>query len=84
MALRATGFKCIGKVAQNLRNGVHLYGAPQLFAAFNAFDDTCLAQDGEMAGNHRKIHSASMSHLTHSTRALIFRKAHKQGKALGI
>ena len=25
-----------------------------------------------------------MSHLTHSTRALIFRKAHKEGKALGI
>src|ERR1035441_9360314 len=25
-----------------------------------------------------------MSHLTHSTRASIFREAHKQGKALGI
>jgi hypothetical protein len=25
-----------------------------------------------------------MGHLTHSTRASIFRKAHKQGKALGI
>ena len=36
VAFRATGFECIGKVAQDLRNSVHLYGAPHLFAALDA------------------------------------------------
>jgi hypothetical protein len=48
VAFRAAGFKRIGKAAQDLRNGLHLYSAPHLFAALHARNNTRLSQDREV------------------------------------
>jgi hypothetical protein len=55
-----TGFKRISQIAKHLYYGALLDGAPDLFASFDAFDDSGIPQESQMPRNHRHVDIASL------------------------